>query len=1131
MSHYGRHVIGLLFLLMVAAAPLQARVVPPDPLAAPGNCAVFVVEEDGRTRAARVRLKRPDNRRNVGELHGMVGYRYRDAAGRERFDTSISASVSAAVLTDELTPVTFDFSAEPIPPSAHRRTFRIIHHEAEGVATEVLREYRAEQIWLEHHLGEISQPAAASPRNGTPVAGPYTVIRERGRPVEEEITFGVDDPAAPWELRLTNGAADGTNRVSAAVVRLNGTELFRPADFNQHVAGLVRPLAVRPGENRLTLTLRSTPGGRVTVEIVKLDGKNCRAFGPQTFIRATGKPKPVHLEFPLAADLTGPYTLEVTSGKADGSHRADAAVVVLNGVVVVSPCELNEQVGRLVVPVTLEPVNTLSVELRGKPGDRLSLEGTGYDNNPPAITVSDPVGGAIVTATPVTVRGTVNDPSAVVTVNGVPAGVTPDGAFAVEGIALDEGENLLTVVAVDACGNRAEEHLAVVLQTLPQGPLLTFCAEPFREQTPLPPETTCNNKILQNSYGLVVGLVDETVETVTLNGVVLPDGVELADQDFINMAMREGNFFWAFVNLPREDGVHAYTATATNAAGETSQATVSFVTDYTPPRLTIAAPASRSVVNATSVTIIGTVDDPEAVVRLGYNGTKLPVVDGAFRVEVPISREGSINLVIYATDPSLNSSSAYLTIIRDTTVPELIVSSPVEGGFVGNPTVPVTVIMDDDNPGVPTVSVNGGVPQALSFAGGKFVGTVILSDGANLLTVQGVDLAGNAAAAVTRTVHLDRQPPAALILEPTPDDELTGVVTVNVAANDDQAGVASIALLVDGKLLATLTQPPFTTQMDTLMIAAGTRMLTARVLDRVGNAAEASIPVAVAPQLRVEIDTPLSGALLDQHAAVVWGTVRRNDEQEVGVTVNGQVAHLWKKAFAALVPLQPGENTLTVTAAATSGLTAAGAVTVTAPNGAGQLRLSAFPTSGIMTLQPNGSEALVTTLAVDASLPGEIVNYAWDCFGTGRIDREGPALAELTFSYFAPGYYFPTVTVTDSFGNTARATVLVHVVDRVELDALLQGKWAGMKQKLVAGDVEAALNSVVSWREHDYRELFGKLAGRFPAIFAPPDTLSLSSGYEEQYVYDNLVVEGDKVFSYPVRFVRDVDGILRIRQF
>lgn len=173
--------------------------------------------------------------------------------------------------------------------------------------------YTPEKLLL-RPSGEVVQTELAlqdSAVGGERLLGPLTVIRERGVPQTESIPFTISDPAGQFFLRITNGTAEGTHRVSSAVIKLNGQEVLRPSELNQKVPGLSRQINVMSGENVLEVRPRSIPGSFITVEIYRLEGNTCRAFGPHTFIRATGKPVTENVTFPSNPQMVGPFTLNL----------------------------------------------------------------------------------------------------------------------------------------------------------------------------------------------------------------------------------------------------------------------------------------------------------------------------------------------------------------------------------------------------------------------------------------------------------------------------------------------------------------------------------------------------------------------------------------------------------------------------------------------------------------------------------------------------------------------------------------------------------------------------------------------------------------------------------------------------
>lgn len=107
-------------------------------------------------------------------------------------------------------------------------------------------------------------------------------------------------------------------------------------------------------------------------------------FGPKTYTRTTGKPRPVVDTFAVA-NPAGDFTLIVRNGKEDGTQRVTSAVILLNGQLIVGPQEFNPKVAVIRKAVSLQAQNTLSVEVRGKPGSLITVSIVGGPLNLPPV--------------------------------------------------------------------------------------------------------------------------------------------------------------------------------------------------------------------------------------------------------------------------------------------------------------------------------------------------------------------------------------------------------------------------------------------------------------------------------------------------------------------------------------------------------------------------------------------------------------------------------------------------------------------------------------------------------------------------------------------------------------------------
>lgn len=111
--------------------------------------------------------------------------------------------------------------------------------------------------------GNVSAAAVAT------TVGPLRFTRQTGAPVTVTQTFS--QCGGGCQLVVLNGEPDGSNRVSAATVYLNGQKVLAPADFNQKVDRLVVPIEATDA-TEISVVLRSKPGSYLTVTV------ECAAF-------------------------------------------------------------------------------------------------------------------------------------------------------------------------------------------------------------------------------------------------------------------------------------------------------------------------------------------------------------------------------------------------------------------------------------------------------------------------------------------------------------------------------------------------------------------------------------------------------------------------------------------------------------------------------------------------------------------------------------------------------------------------------------------------------------------------------------------------------------------------------------
>lgn len=131
----------------------------------------------------------------------------------------------------------------------------------------------------------------------------------------------------------------------------------------------------------------------------------------------------------------------------------------------------------------------------------------------------------------------------------------------------------------------------------------------------------------------------------------------------------------------------------------------------------------------------------------------------------------------------------------------------------------------------------------------------------------------------------------------------------------------------------------------------------------------------------------------------------------------------------------------------------------------------------------------------------------------------------------AEGIYTCTGGVTDTDGQTYTDSVTVTVLNKGDMDTLLKAKWGGMKVALNNGDIIIATSYILDSQSSKYKEIFETLKDEFVTIFSQTAYFTFISEADNQAEYENIVIEDGTAYLYPVRFVKDGNGLWKIKQF
>jgi len=211
--------------------------------------------------------------------------------------------------------------------------------------------------------------------------------------------------------------------------------------------------------------------------------------------------------------------------------------------------------GAIDCSLTLTPgVNTVTVNATDIAGNARSATLPLTYARPPTVTITSPANLAYLSLSPTTVTGTVDDPTAIVTVNSLPAPAS-NGSFSIT-LPIAEGPTIIAAAATSPSGAVGTASITVTLDTT--APHISITSPPDRFRTTA--ETIAVAGIVNDT---VVGTVNDEQAQVTVNGqpaqvgnrTFLTSSIALAVGDNVIEAVgrdRVGNIATTRINVTRD---------------------------------------------------------------------------------------------------------------------------------------------------------------------------------------------------------------------------------------------------------------------------------------------------------------------------------------------------------------------------------------------------------------------------------------------------------------------------------------------------------------------------------------------------------------------------------------------------
>ncbi len=454
--------------------------------------------------------------------------------------------------------------------------------------------------------------------------------------------------------------------------------------------------------------------------------------------------------------------------------------------------------------------------------------------------------------------------------------------------ALASGPHSFTLSAVDAAGNTGPATAGfdiTINTTAPATPVIASITDDVGAIT----GALAQDQVTDDARPLLsgTGVVGATVQ-------ILDNGAS------IGTVLVDDTGAWTFTpDAPLADGVHRFTATASDAAGNTSAASPAFsiTVDTTAP----AAPDIVSVVDATgpltgALTSGQTTDETRptlsgsaeagSTLQVLDNGVEIGVVtvggtgNWIFTPDEPLA-EGPHALTVVATDAAGNTgpASAAFEVIVDTTAPVApaitsitddvgSVTGPLAGGQSTDDTRPL--LRGTSEAGATVQVLDNGVAigstQANESGEWSFTPETALANGSHAFTAVATDPAGNSGPASDPfTVVVDTLLPAAPVIALATDNigSVTGPLPSGRTTDDTQPAFSgrgepgTTLRLFDNNVeigVTTVGNNGNWSLTPATALASGPHTLTATVTDAAGNTSPLSGPFTLT------VDTTAPGA-------------------------------------------------------------------------------------------------------------------------------------------------------------------------------------------------------------------------------------------------------------------------------
>lgn len=498
--------------------------------------------------------------------------------------------------------------------------------------------------------------------------------------------------------------------------------------------------------------------------------------------------------------------------------------------------------------------NTTQVKLNRTQDIMINL-----DDIPPWFEVQYPKNNSYCNSSEIKFSG-IGENGCVVKINKNMTIIASNGTWCLQTSIPDEGLNIVMVQTTDPSGNTVDATLRIFRDTVAPELILS---------------TPENDFVTKETNIIISGSVSETDVMISINDKNFP-------------CHHDGSFL---IDWPLTEGYNSLNIRCFDRANNSIEMRITGIRDTIPPKLCIVEPMNNTITNNPKLRVRLQV---EPDISLVINSQLFIPNSNEFQTELDLI-EGRNIFTLHLIDKAGNTNNSTLSVILDTTNPQIILTSINDNAIVNN----AMVWINGSTESGANIKIDG---QTISLNGSVFSYLIRLRmEGRNEIILESTDLAGNGVK-FSILIFLDTTPPF-LQLNDGQSRSLTNNRSIIISGRTE----VDAYLTINGKPSFVKKNGYF--EAPVTLDSEGINIIHILVMDKARNINEISLIIIRDTILTYNISYPRTDININSDAITIIGLTELNATIIIGRSITTTATD---GSFFLRIPLKDGLNNITI---------------------------------------------------------------------------------------------------------------------------------------------------------------------------------------------------------------------------